>query len=271
MWKNESHNSRLSTEDDLKKVASYAERRDFVRGATSDWKPNGQEVFDKNYTGKTGENLALLRNERFKKAYLEKFSGIRNSSRESRMNMIKGRPDQHPEVQKVRESFFSKIGQALREMFQGLERPARSMEDRLVAWRDSLKAYSGKLVRQFNSVKLTGYYPPPKWGYKSKKEAKMEWGAKDKLWKPLYTLEQYLQWKAPYVSIAGHESIAYWTRIRLPHLEAQYGRPIDCRVVDTGSAFNRQSPFSKLDVCVRDRQASMTSLVNTRTSVQQIA
>jgi hypothetical protein len=159
----------------------------------------------------------------------------------------------------------------LREIFQGLEKPVHSIEKRLVAWRDSLKAYGGKLVRQFNSVKLTWYYPPPKWGYRSKKEAKMEWGGKDKIWKPLYTLQQYLRWEAPYVSIAGHKSISYGTRVRIASLEAQYGRPIECRVVDTGSAFNKKPPYAKLDVCVQDRQSSSLAIVNTHTPVQQIA
>jgi hypothetical protein len=75
----------------------------------------------------------LLKNSDLKNAYLEKFSGIRNASREARMNLIKDRPEQNPQIQKVRESVFSKVGQSLREIFQGLEKPVHSIEKRLVA------------------------------------------------------------------------------------------------------------------------------------------
>lgn len=260
MWKLDSHIQTINTEDDIKRIASYSERKDFIRSR-----------FDRDYTGTTQENETLLRNPEFKKSYLEKFFGIKNASRDARMNLIKDRPDRNPQIQQVRESLFSKIGQALGEIFQGLEKPVHSIENRLVAWRNSLKSYGGKLVRQFNSVKLTWYYPPPKWGYSTAKERRMEWGGKDKLWKPLYTLQQYLRWEAPYVSIAGHKSISYGTRVRIAALEAQYGRPIECRVVDTWSAFNKLPPYGKLDVCVQDKQSSHLAIVNTRTPVQQIA
>lgn len=260
MWKTESNNQYIQNEADLIRVASYAERKDFIRSR-----------FDKNYTGTTRENEVLLRNEKFKKAYLEQFAHIKNTSRNARMDLIANRPDQNPEIQKVREWFFANMSRGLSNVFRGVDQSVASVDKRIVAWGQALRAYSGKIVRQFSSVKLTGYFPPPKWGYRSKKEAKMEWGGNDKIWKPLYTLQQYLRWEAPYVSIAGHKSIAYWTRVRLPNLEAQYGRPIECRVVDTGKAFNKQPPFAKLDICVQDRQSSLTNIVNTNTSVQQIA
>jgi hypothetical protein len=74
----------LSTEGDLKNIASYSERRDFVRSR-----------FDKDYTGTTKENEALLRNSEFKKIYLEQFSRIRNTSRDARMNLLSDRPDKN--------------------------------------------------------------------------------------------------------------------------------------------------------------------------------
>lgn len=260
MWKNESHNSSLSTEQDLKKVASYTQRRDFIRSH-----------FDKNYTGTTRENALLLKKNAFQKAYLERFSNLKNTSRKVRMNLVKDRPEKNSQVQNIRENLVAKISWSLGEIFQGINCPVRSISDRIMAWKKALDEYAGKVMRQFSSVKLTGYFPPPKWWYKSKNEAKMEGWSRDKTGKPLYTLEQYLQWKAPYVSIAGHKSIPYGTRVRLANLEAQYGRPIECRVVDTWSAFNKQAPFSKLDVCVRGKESSHSFLVNTRTLVQQIA
>ena len=106
MRKIDSHFQTITTEDDIKKIASYDERESFVRSG-----------FDKNYTGTTRENMLLLKNEKFKKAYLEKFSRqIKNDSRAARMELVSNRPENNSQVQKVRESFFGKICQGLNDM-----------------------------------------------------------------------------------------------------------------------------------------------------------
>ena len=99
MWKKEPPIPTLTTEEDFKKIASYDERKAFVRSH-----------FDKNYTGTTKENAALLKNEKFKKVYLEMFSGIKKDSQKARMDLIAHRPDQNPQVLKVRESLLGKNG-----------------------------------------------------------------------------------------------------------------------------------------------------------------
>lgn len=43
------------------------------------------------------------------------------------MDIISNRPENNSQVQKVRESFFAKFGQALREIFRGVDRPAHSL------------------------------------------------------------------------------------------------------------------------------------------------
>lgn len=111
MRKPDSHIQSINTEEDIKKIASYDERKSFVRSR-----------FDSNYTGKTPENQALLKNEKFKKAYLEKFSRqIKNYSRKARMDLVSNRPENNPQIQKVRESFFSKIGGGLTDVFRGIQ------------------------------------------------------------------------------------------------------------------------------------------------------
>jgi hypothetical protein len=92
MSKIDFHSPKLSTEDDLKSIASYAERKDFVRSH-----------FDKNYTGTTKENETLLRNPEFKKAYLEKFAHIRSESQDEREKLLKDRPEKNSYIQNVRE------------------------------------------------------------------------------------------------------------------------------------------------------------------------
>jgi len=111
MRKLDSHIQAINTEDDIKKIASYDERKSFVRSS-----------FDRKYTGRTDENLALLKNEKFKRAYLEKFSRqIKNDSQKARIDLISNRPENNSQIQKVRESFFSKIGGGLTDVFRGIQ------------------------------------------------------------------------------------------------------------------------------------------------------
>jgi hypothetical protein len=104
----------------------------------------------------------------------------------------------------------------------------------------------------------TGYYPA---------NNKMEGGFNDKLGKPLHTLQDVLDGKAPYVSIAldkklyKNGTIKYGDTFRIPELEAKYGRKIVFRAVDTGGAFTNKG-FSRVDVCTRSRQHSLEPTVN---------
>ncbi|MBX3193109.1 MAG: hypothetical protein KF819_39355 [Labilithrix sp.] len=99
----------------------------------------------------------------------------------------------------------------------------------------------------------TGYYPS---------SSALEGGFKDRVGKPLRTLQQYLAGNAAYVSVAmDTNAFKYGTRLRIRELEAKYGRAIVFRVVDTGGAF-RGKGRSRIDVCVANRSASLDSTIN---------
>lgn len=110
---------------------------------------------------------------------------------------------------------------------------------------------------------LTGYFPPPEGGYKTRKEALMEGGPLDMRGALLYTLQDYLDGKAPYVSVAMDKGIFnYGQLLRIPSIEKFFNRKtIPFRVVDTGGAFTGKGT-SKLDVCVRGRQAQFDGYLN---------
>ena len=103
---------------------------------------------------------------------------------------------------------------------------------------------------------LTGYFPEPKEGYASEKEAKMEGGNLDERGNKLHTLQDFLENKAPWVSCAmDKDCLPYGTPISIPALNKIYLRQIPFRRVDNGGAFNREGKFlGKLDVCVRGRK-----------------
>jgi 3D (Asp-Asp-Asp) domain-containing protein len=110
-------------------------------------------------------------------------------------------------------------------------------------------------------TKLTGYYPD---------SSALEGGFKDRLGKPLHTLQQYLNGDASYVSVAMDSSaFAYGTKLRIPSLEAKYGRRIEFRVVDTGGAF-RGKGTSRMDVCVASYKASLDPVVNGSVDVEVV-
>lgn len=102
-------------------------------------------------------------------------------------------------------------------------------------------------------ARATGYYPD---------SSTMEGGFKDRLGKPLYTLQAYLAGNAPYVSVAmDSDAFRYGTKLRIPELERKYGRVIDFRVVDTGGAFEGKGT-SRIDICTRNQSASVDPAVN---------
>lgn len=113
----------------------------------------------------------------------------------------------------------------------------------------------GKFV---GTAKGTGYYP-----YNNA----MEGGFYDKRDKKLNTLQDFLSGKANYVSIALDKNlyksgaIKYGDKFRIPELEAKYGRKIEFRAVDTGSAFTNKK-FSRIDICTGSKKDSLDKTVN---------
>jgi peptidoglycan hydrolase-like protein with peptidoglycan-binding domain len=111
------------------------------------------------------------------------------------------------------------------------------------------------------TAKGTGYYPF---------NNAMEGGFKDRQGKPLYTLQDYLAGKAPYVSVAmDSKAFPYGTKLRIPELEAKYGRPIEFRVVDTGGAF-RGKGTSRIDICTANNRASLDPTINGKLTLQVV-
>lgn len=105
------------------------------------------------------------------------------------------------------------------------------------------------------SSRGTGYFPDA---------SPMEGGFKDRLGRPLHTLQDHLAGRAPYVSVAmDSRAFPYGTKLRIPELEAKYGRPIEFRVVDTGGAF-RGRGTSRVDICTANRRASLDPTINGR-------
>ncbi len=103
------------------------------------------------------------------------------------------------------------------------------------------------------TARATAYYPH---------NSALEGGFKDRLGKPLHTLQAYLAGNAPYVSVAmDSDAFRYGTKLRIPELERKYGRVIDFRVVDTGGAFEGEGT-SRIDICVKNKSASLDPSVN---------
>ena len=132
-------------------------------------------------------------------------------------------------------------------------------------------------------VSLTEYFPfrPDL----SDKEKKMEGGILDRMDKPLYSLEDYIEGKAPYVSLACDylggspgrvaEFRRYGFKVWLTKLSADINSFIDTaitvpvmiefRLVDTGEAFYgktkkiRAAGYEPIDVCRRAKPSAKKS------------
>jgi hypothetical protein len=103
------------------------------------------------------------------------------------------------------------------------------------------------------SSRGTGYYPDA---------SPLEGGFVDRRDQPLRTLQDFLSGKANYVSVAmDSKAFPYGTRLRIPELEAKYGRKIEFRVVDTGGAFVGKGT-SRIDICTANQQASLDATIN---------
>ena len=131
----------------------------------------------------------------------------------------------------------------------------------------------GKMI----NVRLTEYYPFQ--AGLSKKQEQIEGGVFDRKGKPLYSLEDYLEGSAPYVSLAcdstagppgnAPEFRTYGTRVWLQELSLRIAEYVDnapdslifipFQLVDTGGNFfgsNKQikvAGYEPIDVCRRNR------------------
>lgn len=129
----------------------------------------------------------------------------------------------------------------------------------------------GKIIK----VRLTEYYPFQE-GL-TEKQQRMEGGKTDRRGKPLYPLEDYLEGKAPYVSLACDykgglpsntaEFRIYGYKVELPAVAQRFGRTtIEFRLVDTGQNFYgekkkvRVAGHEPIDVCRKVKPAKEDSI-----------
>lgn len=116
---------------------------------------------------------------------------------------------------------------------------------------------NGKIV---GTPKATGYYPH---------NSKMEGGFKDKIGKPLHTLQDFLNGSASYVSIAidknlyKNGTVKYGDNFRIPEMEQKYGKKIIFKAVDTGGAFTGKD-FGRIDICTANERCSLDKTFNSK-------
>lgn len=121
----------------------------------------------------------------------------------------------------------------------------------------------GKVV---GHPKATGYYPH---------NSKMEGGFKDKVGKPLHTLQDFLSGSAPYVSIAidknlyKNGTVKYGDSFRIPEMEKKYGKKIIFKAVDTGGAFTDKG-FGRIDICTENKSHSLDKTVNSKLTLIKV-
>jgi hypothetical protein len=119
-------------------------------------------------------------------------------------------------------------------------------------------------------VRLTEYWPFQ--AGMSKREKRMEGGVKDRRDNPLYSLEDFLEGKAAYVSLAcdstggppgnRDEFKIYGYEVRIPEIDKQMGaaKPLLFRLVDTGGQFRGKKKViavpgrEPIDVCRRSKE-----------------
>lgn len=106
------------------------------------------------------------------------------------------------------------------------------------------------MVKQFNTF-ITWYSP-------GKGDINMEGGVLDRKGAPVYTLEQYLAGKTPYVTVAmDSRSFPYGTTLTNNLFRDTKGNLIPFRVTDTGSAFIGAGT-SKMDIATDSLQRALT-------------
>ena len=107
-----------------------------------------------------------------------------------------------------------------------------------------------QLHAQAFTARGTGYFPCA---------STLEGGLQDRRGRPLYTLQDFLAERAPYVSVAmDPKAFPYGTSLRIPEIEKKYGRAITFLVVDTGDAFIGRGS-SRIDSARATRPARLTT------------
>ncbi len=102
-------------------------------------------------------------------------------------------------------------------------------------------------------ARTTGYYPA---------NDPMQGGFLDRRGKKLRTLEDFVDGKVDYVSVAmDSNTLKYGAKVCIPKLNTKYGKAIPFRIVDTGGAF-RLKGTSRLDICTRDKKSAHSKHVN---------
>lgn len=155
---------------------------------------------------------------------------------------------------KVNTSNISKQGSAIKQLSLDLDNDVKKVDN---------KKIDGTVV---GHPKATGYYPH---------NSKMEGGFKDKIGKPLHTLQDFLDGSAPYVSIAIDKklyksgTVKYGDSFRIPELEQKYGKKIIFKAVDTGGAFTGKG-FSRIDICTDNKKYSLDKGVNSKLTLIKV-
>lgn len=107
----------------------------------------------------------------------------------------------------------------------------------------------------------TAYYPD---------DSPMEGGYVDRRNYKLCSLQDYLEYKVPFVSCAMDLNVfPYGTELFIKELAEKYKQHILFRLVDTGGAFMGKG-LTKIDICVRDKQASFDLTINKMLTVTAI-
>jgi 3D (Asp-Asp-Asp) domain-containing protein len=98
----------------------------------------------------------------------------------------------------------------------------------------------------------------------------MEGGFVDRKGVKLNTLQQFLDGKASYVSVAmDTKAFPYGQRLRINELNTKYKKEIIFRVVDTGGAFTGKGT-SRIDICTANSKAAGDSTINGKLNIDVI-
>jgi len=102
-------------------------------------------------------------------------------------------------------------------------------------------------------ARATGYYP---------RNDAMEGGYRDRRGKRLHSLQEFLDGRAAFVSVAmDPAAFAYGTPLTIPELDEAYERHIVFKVVDTGGAFFHQGT-GRIDICTASERDALEGVVN---------
>lgn len=117
-----------------------------------------------------------------------------------------------------------------------------------------------ELTKAYQAL-ATGYYPTRADTHTPAEHA-LEGGDQDRHGYPLCTLQQFLDGRAPYVSVAmDRAAFKYGTALRIPELERKYRRRITFLVCDTGGAFAGKGT-GRIDICCADKRQANSEIGN---------